>query len=230
MAKKNSEYEAYHSTEILLGLQKEKEDLCCDNELNFLVIPQICELHFKLVLHHLEISEGCIREGKISEAIHQLKRLSQHIAMATDATKSLEWIEPIDFAKIRKVLGNGSGQDSPGFNQILRKGPKLWGVFKQKLDETKINIINLHCNPKEHYDLFLLMQEFLTFDQEFKNYRYQHLILVKRMIGIKSQSLKGAPAKMLELNMSKEFFPELWAAINEFTQHIGVAGYGVKSR
>ncbi|MFE3577365.1 tryptophan 2,3-dioxygenase family protein [Lysinibacillus sp. NPDC059133] len=223
MVRRFSKYEEYHSIEILLGLQKEKEDLCCENELNFLIVPQVCELHFKLVLHHLEIVQECMDERRLSEAIHQLKRLSQHISMATNATKSLEWIEPNDFAKIRLVLGNGSGQDSPGFKEILKKGPKLFAPFMEILAEADTTIIDLYRNPKSKYDLFLLMQELLTFDQEFKNYRYQHMILVKRMIGINSKSLKGAPAKILEVNVNKEFFPKIWASINEFTQFVGTS-------
>ncbi|MGA4721892.1 tryptophan 2,3-dioxygenase family protein [Fictibacillus nanhaiensis] len=221
MSKSQSVYEEYHSVDILLSLQKEKEDLCCNDELNFLIIPQICELHFKLVLHHLDIAQNYIEEGQYTHAIHQMKMVNQHVKMATNATISLNSIEPIGFSKIRKVLGNGSGQDSPGFKQILKKGPLLWIPFKKKIDDVGVTLVDLNLLPNEHYTMFLLMQELLSFDQEFKNYRYQHMILVKRMIGIDSNSLKGAPAKMLENGMKRNFFPELWESVNMFTKYIG---------
>ena len=49
-------------------------------------------------------------------------------------------------------------------------------------------------------------------DEGFQNFRYRHLVLVKRIIGAGTPSLKGNPIDLLEGNAKKSFFPNLWRA------------------
>jgi tryptophan 2,3-dioxygenase len=52
----------------------------------------------------------------------------------------------------------------------------------------------------------------LDVDEAFQNFRYGHLVLVKRIIGAGTPSLKGNPIDLLETNAKKSFFPALWRA------------------
>ena len=47
----------------------------------------------------------------------------------------LEALSPWEYQAIRKVLGHGSGFDSPGFRQIRRVTPPLGQAFNAKLRE-----------------------------------------------------------------------------------------------
>ena len=49
-------------------------------------------------------------------------------------------------------------------------------------------------------------------DEGFQNFRYRHLVLVKRIIGAGTPSLKGNPIELLETNAKKSFFPSLLRA------------------
>lgn len=159
---KQSEYEVYHSTEKLLSLQKRKDELCCDDELSFQTVPQICELHFKIVLQHLENAKESMENNKLFEAINYLKRASEHIELSTMATHLLTYLKPIDFQKIRLELGNGSGQDSPGFKLIRKHGPRLWEPFLKLLKYHSETIMSLHRYPENNLQLYSVMQELMT--------------------------------------------------------------------
>ncbi len=212
-------YEKYHNVEQLLGLQKNKDSLCCNDELRFQIIPQICELHFKVVLHHIEIAKFSMEENDILEAVNNLSIAIEHIKMATLITKSLENLKPIEWNKIRLVLKNGSGQDSPGFKEIKVKAPKLWGFMENLLDSKKLSLLDLQLNPSLDKEIYILLEKLFNLDQEFKNYRYQHMMLVRRTIGINSMSLKGVPSKMLEAGTKAEFYPKLWRSVEELTNY-----------
>ncbi len=227
MTKKISDYEKYIRTEELLNLQKKNDELCCDDELTFQTIHQIAELHFKLAIHHLHNAKKHIEKQAITEATMQLRRLNVHIQHAPQVFKIMELVEPIYYHTIRLSLGQGSGQDSPGFNDILKEGPTLWQPFDQLLQIEKITLIELHQQPTVHYPLFLLLQQLIEFDESFQILRYQHLQLVRRMIGLETVSLKGIPAQMLQKGIRHEFFPELWKVISELTDATG-SSYNTK--
>ena len=56
--------------------------------------------------------------------VHRLMR------MMTAQLDLLETMSPKEYQQIRLQLGNGSGQESPGFKLILRLPPDLWRAFK----------------------------------------------------------------------------------------------------
>lgn len=136
-------------------------------------------------------------------------------------------INPIDYHTIRLSLGQGSGQDSPGFNELLRLGPTLWAPFQQLFKDRKLTLLDLHKDPSVDLNLFHLLQELHRFDESFQSFRHHHLQLVKRMIGLETNSLKGVPTKILQRGISFEFFPELWKAISELTDWTG-SSYNTK--
>lgn len=221
MSKPLTDYERYIRTEELLKLQKTENQWCCQDELTFQVIHQISELHFKLIIQYMNRAKKWMEDGKITEAAAMLGRVNMHLKQLPELLKSMEFLEPIDYHSIRLHLGQGSGQDSPGFNRILQDGPGLWAPYEQLLSQRSLTVLELHKQPHQHYDLFHLTQELIGVDQHFQNYRYQHLQLVRRMIGLEAKSLKGIPAKALQTGMRFQFYPELWKAISELTDYTG---------
>ncbi|MEW9050913.1 MAG: tryptophan 2,3-dioxygenase family protein [Neobacillus sp.] len=221
MARKLSDYEKYIRTEELLNLQKSDQELCCEDELTFQVVHQIAELHFKLIIQYLKLTIQAMKTNQLEEAERQLHRVNIHLSQLPAVFNMVKVINPIDYHTIRLSLGQGSGQDSPGFNQVLRMGPTLWPPFQQLLNNRSLTALDLHRKPENDLRLFQLMQELHLFDENFQNFRHHHIQLVKRMIGLETNSLKGIPAKMLQKGVSFEFYPELWKAISELTDWTG---------
>jgi tryptophan 2,3-dioxygenase len=219
--KQLSDYEKYIRTEELLSLQKTEEERCCDDELTFQMVHQIAELHFKLILQYIDLAKRNMEKGDIIEATSQMKRVNLHVKHVPDVFSMTKVISPRDYHTIRLALGRGSGQDSPGFNTILKEGPTLWEPFAALLKERNLTALELHKQFRENYDLYELMQELSQFDESFQSFRYHHFQIVRRMIGINTNSLKGVPAQMLQKGIRNEFYPELWQAICELTEWTG---------
>jgi tryptophan 2,3-dioxygenase len=218
---KISDYEKYIRTEELLNLQKKDEELCCEDELTFQMVHQIAELHFKLILQYLSLARKHMQNKEIIEATTQMKRVNLHVKHVPEVFSMTKVISPRDYHTIRLSLGQGSGQDSPGFNEILKEGPTLWDPFAQLLKNRGLTALELHKTFRENFDLYELMQEMNQFDESFQSFRYHHFQIVRRMIGINTNSLKGVPAQMLQKGMRQEFYPELWQAVCELTDWTG---------
>ncbi|MFY0545332.1 tryptophan 2,3-dioxygenase family protein [Brevibacillus sp. H7] len=219
--KQLTDYEKYIRTEELLALQKEEGHLACEDELTFQMIHQIAELHFKLIIQYLGIAKRQMLAGDAQGAANQLRRVNMHLKHLPEVFNMVKVISPIDYHTIRLALGRGSGQDSPGFNQILQAGPTLWEPFEQLLSAQKRTPLAVHQKPQENIELYQLMQQMIQFDESFQSFRYQHLQLVRRMIGLETNSLKGVPAQALQKGVRYEFYPVLWKAISELTDWTG---------
>lgn len=225
--KKLSDYEKYIRTEELLSLQKSDNELFCPDELTFQTVHQIAELHFKLIIQSIHFADQHMRAKEYSQATNHLKRINfqlKHLPPVFDIVKA---ISPSDYHIIRLALGRGSGQDSPGFNEILRLGPTLWEPFEALLNENLLTPVQLHQNAATHFELFQLMQELTCFDESFQSFRHQHIQLVRRMIGMNTKSLKGVPAQALEKAVKFEFYPQLWQAVCDLTDLTG-SSYNAK--
>ncbi|MEA3321360.1 MAG: tryptophan 2,3-dioxygenase family protein [Bacillota bacterium] len=219
--KKVTDYEKYIRTEELLSLQKGVGELSCDDELTFQMIHQIAELHFKLIIQYIHLADANMKHGKVLKATEQLQRVNMHLKHLPPVFDMVKVITPRDYHTIRLALGRGSGQDSPGFNEILRLGPTLWGPFEQLLNDKQLTPFMLHKAAGDNYELYLLMQELIAFDENFQTFRKHHIQLVRRMIGLNTKSLKGIPAQALERGAKFEFYPKLWEAVCELTDWTG---------
>ena len=114
------DYELYLNTKSLLSCQSKFEDLCNRDELQFQLVHQIEELWMKLIAYTLlDIDEYLQRENTnrvltLFRRVHAAQRLMiQQLAL-------LETMSPKEYQEIRKRLGNGSGQESPGFRVLLK--------------------------------------------------------------------------------------------------------------
>ncbi|RDI42309.1 tryptophan 2,3-dioxygenase family protein [Falsibacillus pallidus] len=216
-----TDYEKYIRTEELLSLQKEEEELCCEDELTFQMIHQIAELHFKLVIQYIHRADRFMRDDDLFVAVTQLRRVNMHMKQLPEVFNLVKVITPADYHTIRLYLGRGSGQDSPGFNRILQLGPTLWEPFEALLNNRMLTPLEVYKQPQKEHQLYDLMQELIQFDENFQSFRHHHIQLVRRMIGFDTQSLKGIPAKALERGVKFEFYPKLWKAISELTDFTG---------
>ncbi len=68
----------------------------------------------------------------------------------------------------------------------------------------------IYTNAAEHYDLYLLMEELIEFDERFLLWRGRHVRMVERMIGQRTGTGGSSGAQYLSGTLVHRFFPELW--------------------
>ena len=67
----------------------------------------------------------------------------------------------------------------------------------------------------DHHALFQLCEGLVDYDQLLQTWRYRHLMLVYRIIGTGTPSLKGKHSELLAKGMAQRFFPALWDVRDE---------------
>ncbi|MCA9545302.1 MAG: tryptophan 2,3-dioxygenase [Myxococcales bacterium] len=205
-----TEYERYLRTEELLALQKGPTERVCHDELAFQVVHQVEELWMKLALAELDRVPPLLDADRLIEAREIFQRVHVLMGLMGDQMRVLEAMSPRAYFTVRTALGRGSGQESPGFNALLACPPPLRASLKAALKRRGVKLLDLHRDPSAHPDLYGLTEAMVDFDEGFQRFRYRHLALVRRIIGGRTPSLKGAPAELLEHGVKQVFFPELW--------------------
>ena len=110
-----SDYERYLRTDDLLSLQKTADQWAHRDELLFQTVHQSSELWLKLAWHEVETATAHVERGELAAALRLLRRASLCVQYVTTQLDMLEQMSPWEYQEIRRVLGHGSGFDSPGF-------------------------------------------------------------------------------------------------------------------
>jgi len=205
-----TEYEIYLRVPELLTLQKPPAERSHHDELLFQVVHQVEELWMKLILGEVEMAMRLLDEDALASAHAALLRANEVERMMTAQLRLIETMTPHSYFEVRKGLGHGSGQESPGFNAILRLAPDLGETLRRTLARHGTTALELHRSPAKDPLLLQLTEALLDFDELFQSFRYHHLMVVKRIIGAGTPSLKGKPTELLERSMRQPFFPDLW--------------------
>ena len=71
-------------------------------------------------------------------------------------------------------------------------------------------LVRIYQRPDEHYDLFLLAEALIEFDEMFSLWRLHHVAMVERMIGSKPGTGGSEGVAYLRTTLERKFFPELW--------------------
>jgi tryptophan 2,3-dioxygenase len=206
-----TDYEKYIRTEELLSLQKAAEKLTCHDELQFQIVHQAHELYMKLIEHELRFMCDVLGQDDVPRAITTLGRVARVQRVLLQSVELLDTMAPTDYMTIRTGLGRGSGQESPGFRTMLRlPGEVVWPAFSTFLEKTGVTLRQIYDQPHAHHQLFQLCEGLVDYDQLLQIWRYRHLVLVYRIIGTGTPSLKGKHSDLLAHGMKQRFFPKLW--------------------
>ena len=127
----DSDYERYLRTDELLALQKAPDEWAHRDELLFQTVHQSSELWLKLAWPRSRRRRGWSRRGELGGAIRLLRRANHCLKLVTEALDMLEHMSPWEYQEIRKVLGHGSGFDSPGFREMHEATPALGDAFRR---------------------------------------------------------------------------------------------------
>jgi tryptophan 2,3-dioxygenase len=212
-----SDYERYLRTDELLALQKTPEERTHPDELLFQTVHQSSELWLKLATSEVERAAGHVRDGDISAALRLLRRASLCLQFITRQLDMLEQMSPWEYQSVRKVLGHGSGFDSPGFREVRRVTPPLGEAFEGVVRDSGLDVVDLYVQGREHEELYQLAEALVEWDERITMWRIRHYKVVARIIGDQVVGTQGTPVEVLGKMIHHNFFPALWRARNQLT-------------
>jgi len=218
-----SDYERYLRTDELLSLQKAPGEWAHRDELLFQTVHQSSELWLKHACYEVETAAGLIGAGDLPGAARCLRRAVLGIGLITEQLQMLEQMSPWEYQEVRKVLGHGSGFDSPGFRGIRRVSPELGQAFGDLVRERGLTLVELYQRGRELEDLYQLAELLTEWDERVTVWRFRHFKVVERIIGGEVVGTQGTPVELLGRLIGHRLYPELWRARTELTQIAGTS-------
>jgi len=216
-----SDYERYLRTDELLALQKSPREWAHRDELLFQTVHQASELWLKLATVEAAEASSLIGAGDLAGANRLLRRGVDCLKIVTAALDMLEHLSPWEYQEVRKVLGHGSGFDSPGFRATQKVLPPLGTAFHEALARANLTLVELYVHGREHEHLYQLAELLIEWDERVVVWRVRHFVVVERIIGGSVIGTQGTPVEVLGKLIHKRFFPDLWQTRNTLT---GLAG------
>lgn len=132
-------------------------------------------------------------------------------------TETLKYIEtsPAQLARLERRLREPSLYDR--VKTVLQRRGFAVATSAELVD----SFARIYSNDREHYDLYLLLEQMIEFDERFLLWRGRHVRMVERMIGHKKGTGGSPGAEYLARTLDYRFFPELW----EVRTHLGEGTY-----
>jgi tryptophan 2,3-dioxygenase len=212
-----SDYERYLRTDELLALQKPPEEQSHPDELLFQTVHQSSELWLKLGTTEVARATAHIKSGEIGAALRLLRRASLCLQFIVRQLDMLEQMSPWEYQTIRRVLGHGSGFDSPGFREVRRVTPALGEAFENAVSAAGLDVVEVYVQGREHEELYQLAEALIEWDERVTMWRIRHYKVVARIIGDQVVGTQGTPVEVLGKMIHHNFFPALWRARNQLT-------------
>lgn len=252
-------YSSYLKIDDLLALQQPLSRPEHHDELLFIVIHQVYELWFKLMLHELHATMSALDRDDLLRVTKYFKRIHTIQRLLEAQIDILETMTPQEFNQFRDNLNPASGFQSIQFRELefmcgvrrldalkyiemnaaqrklletALERPSLYDCLKAALarrgfavrtnEELVESFRQIYTGEDKYYDLHLLLEELIEFDERFLLWRGRHVRMVERMIGHKKGTGGSLGAEYLQTTLAYKFFPELW----EVRTHLGTGNYG----
>jgi tryptophan 2,3-dioxygenase len=216
--KGGSDYERYLRTDDLLALQKGADEWVHRDELLFQTVHQSSELWLKLAWNEVEEAGARTKTGDIAAANRLLRRAVACLKTVTEALDMLEHMSPWEYTEVRKVLGHGSGFDSPGFRELRRVAKPLGEAFHAARERAGLSLIEVYTRGREFDELYNLAELLIELDERVTVWRVRHFKVVQRTIGADVVGTQGTPVEVMGRLIHQSFFPELWDVRNDLTK------------
>ncbi len=97
-------------------------------------------------------------------------------------------------------------------------GDAFWGLLEREGFEVedadgKIKaIVEILTHPDTYPELFIMQDLLIEHDENIALWRYHHVLMVERMLGMKRGTGGSEGVGYLRTTLSKKFFPEIWEA------------------
>ena len=112
------------------------------------------------------------------------------------------------------------------YDLLRRRGFNL-PEGKAEARETRVKeLLRIYEEAEQHYDLFLLTESLVEYDEMFAIWRLRHIKMVERMIGSKTGTGGSEGASYLKTTVERKFFPELWELRTYMSKKAGGPGAG----
>lgn len=220
------DYELYLKTPQLLTCQSDFNEFCNKDELQFQIVHQNQELLMKLIAVTLLDITDFMKVRNSYRVLTLFKRVHLAQNQMISLLELLETMSPKEYQEIRLKLGNGSGQESPGFTTLLKLHRPLWETYQTHyLTDLGLTVEKIYNDQYDHGEAYMVAEALLDFDELFQKFRYHHIQLIYRSIGMNAQSLKGRSVELLKEGLATKFFPELWEIRSHMTNIWG-GSYG----
>jgi tryptophan 2,3-dioxygenase len=213
-----SDYERYLRTDALLRLQKTAAEWVHRDELLFQTVHQSSELWLKLAWNEVEEAGRLVRADDLAAANRLLRRSIHSLRLVTEALDMLEHMSPWEYTEVRKVLGHGSGFDSPGFRELRRVAKPLGEAFHEAREREGLSLIEVYTEGRQHEELYTLAELMTELDERVTVWRVRHFKVVQRTIGADVVGTQGTPVEVMGRLIHHSFFPELWDVRNDLTR------------
>jgi tryptophan 2,3-dioxygenase len=183
MKTKTLTYNSYLQIENLTRLQKTLTS--AHDELQFIVVHQVFELWFKLMIFELESLRAALRQDDIATSIHLLGRLNTLVQTLTQGFEVIETMRPVDFLEFRDTLKPASGFQSAQFREI---------EFICGLRDERFEML-FDKDPKSRKRLRARMKEISVWDE---------LVALLRRQGYAEKNVVDSVTKILRQNKPTE--------------------------
>ncbi len=122
--------------------------------------------------------------------------------------KILDFFEFDEFAHERLTKRFNSPSLPDTFWDLLKRE----GFEVSDKDGKIKTIVEILTHPEDHHELFIMQDLLIEHDENIALWRYHHVLMVERMLGMKRGTGGSAGAGYLRTTLSKKFFPEFWEA------------------
>jgi tryptophan 2,3-dioxygenase len=234
-------YGSYLALDQILALQHPRSQH--PDELLFIVVHQSSELWFKEILHELDLLIESLTRHEPEFALFRMGRINALMRIVSAQLSALETLPPQHFAEFRTHLGSSSGSQSvqfraieaasglrePHFLNVLKEHGPIPALIQRALDRPTLQELFVALLAQQGVELetlytgdrpttmFFLAEAMLEYEQQFGQWRFQHVQLVERILGPLTGGTGGTlGAKYLARTIDQKFFPALWAVRARF--------------
>jgi tryptophan 2,3-dioxygenase len=213
-----SDYERYLRTDALLQLQKTADEWVHRDELLFQTVHQSSELWLKLAWNEVEEATRLVVARDVFGALRLLRRANDSLKIVTLLLDMLEHMSPWEYTEVRKVLGHGSGFDSPGFRELRHRMKPLGDAFEAAREAAGLSLVEVYTRGREFEGVYQLAEQLIELDERVTVWRVRHFKVVQRVIGADVVGTQGTPVEVMGRLIHQSFYPELWAVRNDLTK------------
>jgi tryptophan 2,3-dioxygenase len=121
-------------------------------------------------------------------------------------TEVLQWVELDDRQRARLE----ARAKDPSLYDRVKALLHRRGFAVDSSEELVESYRRIYSNEMEYYDLYLLLEDLIEFDERFLLWRGRHVLMVERMIGQRKGTGGSSGARYLGTTLNHRFFPELW--------------------
>lgn len=237
-------YHEYLELDQLLSMQRPRTEYTA-TELAFIVVHQVSELWFKLVIDDIRGTIDRLCVGDDEAALRRLRRVHEVERLLVDQLVLIDHLPPGGFGALRPALGSASAAESRQFAMIERlsvphpvRGAQpaddLWTALCLRLAEDG------HAMPIDDTDegrtrrrrvlldvyrdagpASSVCEALLDHDHAFTVWRQRHALAVARQIGDVPGTGGTGGVAYLQRRCDRRFYPELWSVRADLTSPAG---------